>query len=126
MERHAAAEKKARAAQVLTKAVLRAAEILGISQKELAAIVGVSPATLSRVAGGQKFLSPQSKEGELALLFVRVFRSLDALLGGDEANARTWLRSENLYLAGTPAERMQSVKGLVDVADYLDAMRGKT
>ncbi len=126
MERNATAERQARAAQVLTKAVLRAAGILELSQKELAGIIGVSAATLSRIAGGQKSLLPQSKEGELALLFVRAFRSLDALLGGDEANARTWLRSENLYLAGVPAELMQSVRGLVDVADYLDAMRGKT
>lgn len=126
MDRRATAEAQARAAHVLTKAVLRAADILGISQKELAAIIGVSAATLSRVASGQKLLSPQTKEGELALLFVRVFRSLDALLGGDDTNSRIWLRTENLYLAGVPAELMQSVRGLVDVADFLDAMRGKT
>ena len=126
MDRRATAESQTRAAQVLTRAVLRAADILGVSQKELAAIIGVSAATLSRLAGGQKLLAPDTKEGELALLFVRVFRSLDALLGGDDANSRTWLRSENLYLAGVPIELMQSVRGLVDVADYLDAMRGKT
>lgn len=119
------AERQVRVAEVLTKAVLRAARILDLSQKELAAIIGVSPATLSRIAGGQKNLAPDTKEGELALLFVRVFRSLDALLGGDDENGRIWLRTQNLYLAGVPLDRMQSVKGLVDVADYLDAMRGK-
>ena len=120
------AEREARVAAVLTKAALRAAALLEISQRELAAIVGVSPATLSRIASGQRSFSPATKEGELALLFVRVFRSLDALFGGDDVNSRAWLRTENLYLAGIPIELMQRVKGLVDVADYLDAMRGKT
>jgi len=120
-----AAARKARAAEVLTKAALRAASVLGLSQRELAAIVGVSPATLSRLAGGTALLSPDTKEGELALLFVAVFRSLDALLGGNDAQSRSWLRSWNHYLQGVPLERMQSVRGLVDVGAYLDGMRGK-
>lgn len=119
------AERKARAAEVLTKAVLRAAAILGLAQRELAAIVGVSPATLSRIAGGSAQLAPATKEGELALLFVAVFRSLDTLLGGDEEQCRLWLRSRNHYLQGVPLELMQSVRGLVDVGAYLDGMRGK-
>lgn len=86
----------------------------------------MSAATLSRIHGGQRLLTPESKEGELALLFLRVFRSLDALLGGDDANARIWLRTENRALKGVPLERMQRVEGLADVAGYLDAMRGKT
>ena len=125
MERQPA-ERDARAAEVLTKAVLRAAQLLRISQKELAAIVGVSPATLSRIAGGRKRLSPSDKEGELALLFLRVFRSLDALLGGDEENCRRWLRGSHTALQGVPLELMQSIPGLVHVVEYLDGMRGKS
>lgn len=111
---------------VLTRAVMRAAGLLGVSQKELSRILGVSAASLSRLASGERLLDPESKEGELGLLFVRIFRSLDALLGGDDENRRLWLRGENLYLGGVPLELMQSVRGLVDVAGYLDAMRGKT
>lgn len=125
MERNPAG-REARAAEVLTKAVLSAAQILGLSQKELAAIVGVSPATLSRVAGGRKRLSPADKEGELALLFLRVFRSLDALLGGDEENCRRWLRGSHATLQGVPLELMQNIRGLVHVGEYLDGMRGKS
>jgi hypothetical protein len=66
----------------------------------------------------------ESKEGELGLLFLRVFRSLDALVGGNLEQARAWLRAENDHLRGVPLQRMHKVEGLVDVADYLDALRG--
>jgi len=112
-------------AAVLRGAVLRAAELLGLSQKELAAVLGVSPATLSRLAGGGRGLDPASKEGELALLLVRVFRSLDALLGGHEAHLRAWFHAPNAHLGGIPAMCVRTVTGLVNVAEYLDAMRGK-
>jgi hypothetical protein len=108
---------------VLAKAVLRAAELLAVSRRELAAILGSSQASLSRMAHGRP-LPPQSKEGELALLFVRVFRSLDALLGGDTGHCRRWLRAYNHHLAGVPAELLTSVTGIARVAEYLDAMRG--
>lgn len=111
--------------QVLTKAVSRAASRLGLSSRELAAILGVSAATVSRL-GRSRNISPQGKEGELALLLLRVFRSLDALLGADAEQARSWLRSVNRHLGGVPAELIQSAGGLVHVADYLDAMRGKS
>jgi transcriptional regulator with XRE-family HTH domain len=110
---------------VLTRALLRAARMLGLSQKETARIVGVSPASLSRLATGTRPLDPESKEGECALLLIRVFRSLDALLGGRETDVRAWFHAENAHLGGVPAERVASITGLVSVAEYLDAMRGK-
>lgn len=113
-------------AVVLTKAVIRAGQLLGLSQRELGELLGLSPASVSRMHGGKLLLDPTSKEGELALLFLRIFRSLDALLGGARESLRAWLRTENLHLAGIPLERMKTIQGLVDVAVYLDAMRGKT
>ena len=107
---------------VLTRAVVRAAEILDLSGKEIAGVLGVSPASRSRLARGRE-IRPDSKEGELALLFLRVFRSLDALLGGDAEGCRRWLRAYNSHLAGVPAELLRTVAGLAGVAEYLDAMR---
>jgi hypothetical protein len=46
-------------------------------------------------------------------------------VGGGVEAAREWLHAENAHLAGVPAHRIQSVTGLVDVVEYLDAMRGK-
>jgi hypothetical protein len=109
---------------VLAKAVLSAAERLDLRQRDLAAIIGASEASVSRLQHGHP-LEPESKEGELALLLLRVFRSLDALVGGDDAKAREWLHAGNLHLGGVPADRIRSVEGLVDVVQYLDAMRGR-
>lgn len=108
---------------VATKAVLRAAGRLGVSNKILGAIIGVSEATVSRMGSGTYTLSPGDKPFELALLFVRLFRSLDAIAGGDEAVAAAWLRSDNTALGGTPLTLVQSVSGLVHVLGYLDARR---
>lgn len=111
------------AGPVLTRATRRAAERLDLTQKDLAQIIGVSPATVSRLP--HRPLDPAAKEGELAVLFVRMFRSLDALVGGNVDSARKWLHAENRHLGGVPAQLIQTVAGLVDVVEYLDAMRGK-
>ncbi len=109
---------------VVTKAVLRVAAALDVSQKELARILGLSEATVSRLMSGKLLVDAASKEGELSLLLIRLFRSLDALVG-DEAKARAWFHADNHHLAGVPAERVRTVEGLVHVAEYLDAMRGQ-
>jgi hypothetical protein len=111
-------------ASVLAKAALSAAERLGLRNKQLGVIIGASEASVSRLRAGRG-LDPEKKEGELALLFLRLYRSLDALVGGDDAKARTWLSSANDHIGGVPAERIRTVEGLIDVVQYLDAMRGK-
>jgi transcriptional regulator with XRE-family HTH domain len=108
---------------VLTKALLRAAELLELSSANLARILGVSEASVSRLASGARSVDPDSKEGELALLLVRVYRSLDALVGTDAAQRKAWLHSANRALNGKPAELIQRADGLVSVVNYLDAMR---
>lgn len=108
---------------VLTKAALRAAERLGIPGRQLAEIIGVSEATVSRWKRGEAALESGSKQFQLAALFVRAFRSLDAITGGDEAVARTWFKAPNTALAARPIERMLTVQGLVDVTTYLDGRR---
>jgi hypothetical protein len=111
-------------AAVLAKATINAASRLGIRNKHLAEVIGTSEASVSRLRSGRA-LDPQGKEGELALLFLRLYRSLDALVGGDDAKARDWLRAANHHIRGIPAERIRTVEGLVDVVQYLDAMRGR-
>ncbi|MBI3202429.1 MAG: DUF2384 domain-containing protein [Myxococcales bacterium] len=113
------------AAAVLTRATLRAAERLGLSQRELATVLGVSAASLSRL-GKRRQVDPASKEGELALLFLRAFRSLDSIVGGDADAARAWLHAENDHLVGVPSVLIARVDGLVRVVEYLDALRGES
>jgi transcriptional regulator with XRE-family HTH domain len=118
------AQNRPTAPAVLTKALERAAERLGFTDREVAAVLGVSPSSVSRLFHGTRTIDPESKEGELALVFLRVFRSLDGLLGGDGEQSRRWLRAYNRHVAGVPADLVQTAQGLVRVADYLDALRG--
>ena len=113
------------AGATLSKAVRNAASLLEIKQNSLARILGVSPATASRLCAGTYQLSPErGKEWELAILLVRLFRSLDGLLGHD-ADARKWLVSDNLGLGQRPLTMMESAEGLVQVLHYVDAHRGR-
>ena len=122
---HAKSASAADSKAVLSRATVRAAQFLGIPQADLADIIGVSEATMSRIANGQKSLEPGTKPWQLAALFVRLFRSLDAIVGSDDTAARAWLRSENLALGGVPLELIRDPAGLVRTVDYLDAARAR-
>lgn len=111
--------------RVLTAAVMRAAEFLEITQSTLAQILGLSPATVSRMANGSYTLDHDKKEWELAALFVRLFRSLDALIGANDAAAKDWMSGNNTGLIGRPVDLIRSTEGLVRVVQYLDAARGR-
>jgi Antitoxin Xre/MbcA/ParS C-terminal toxin-binding domain/Antitoxin Xre-like helix-turn-helix domain len=106
--------------RVLAAALVSAGKELGLTQAELGAVIGRDRTAISR---GQ--LDPDSKSGELALLLIRAYRALFALVGGDAALMRHWMHTENVHTGGVPAEQIRSIQGLSRVVDYLDAMRGK-
>ena len=104
---------------VLTKALLNAGKSLGLSQAELGQVIGRDRTSLNRS------ISESSKAGELALLFIRCYRSLYVLVGGDSGEMKHWMHTNNLHTGGVPAEQVKTVAGLARVVDYLDALRGK-
>ena len=108
---------------VLGKATVRAAEGLGLSGKALAEVIGLSEPTVSRIKKAETGIDPEGKSGELALLLVRTFRSLDALVGGDEDKRKLWMSTSNRELNGVPLELVKKVDGLLRVLAYLDVMR---
>lgn len=108
------------ASETLTKAFLNTGKALGLTQDDLGTVIGRDRTVFRR--GG---VDPASKSGELALLLIRVYRSLYALVGGQEQDLRHWMHTENLHTGGIPAEQVRSVAGLVNVVEYLDAIRGK-
>lgn len=110
-------------AAVVTKATLRAADRLGLKSAAVARVIGVSEPTLSRMRRGDYLLSRDQKPFELAVLFIRLYRSLDAIVDGDDKVARSWMRNENTALKGRPLELIQSIAGLTHVIQYLDARR---
>lgn len=107
-------------AHILAKAVLNAGKALGLRQSEVCNMVGRDRSSLSRSG-----IDPTSRNGELALLLVRCYRSLYALMDGDIELMQHWMQSRNHHTGGVPAEQMRSVTGLVRVCEYLDAIRGK-
>ena len=114
---------RAAVAGVVTEAVIRAADQLGVNAKSLSAVLGVSEATVSRMRRKEFLLERGTKPFELGVLFVRLFRSLDAIVGGDETVAKAWIKNQNLALEARPLEKISTIAGLIDVIAYLDSRR---
>ena len=110
-------------AAVVTRAAVRAADRLRIRSNALARIVGVSEPTVSRMRKGDYVVERGSKAFELVVLFVRFYRSLDAIVGGDDKVAAEWLKNNNTALNATPLQMIQTVTGLVNAIEYLDSRR---
>jgi transcriptional regulator with XRE-family HTH domain len=108
---------------VVTKATLRAAERLGIKNTVLAKILGVSEPTISRMRQGNYKLDRGQKAFELAILLVRLYRSLDGIVAGEDHVAADWLKNQNTALDGIPLDLIQSVSGLTNVIAYIDSRR---
>jgi hypothetical protein len=112
--------------RVLTKALIRLSEHLHLTRQELSAIIGPSEASLCRIFTKANYhLDPASKEGQLAILLLRLYRGLDALFGGNATQCEQWLRSDNLHLHEKPILLIRSIEGLIITIQYVDAMRGK-
>jgi DNA-binding XRE family transcriptional regulator len=110
-------------ALVLMKAFNNACSELGVNKTQAGKIIGVNRSTLSRKETNG--FAPESKPGELSLHFIRLYRSLFAISGGDKGFMQHWFTTENTSLGGIPADKVQSVLGLIQANEYLDAMRGK-
>ncbi len=111
--------------KVLTTAITRIAEFWGLTNAKLGSVLGLSQATVSRLRSGRSELDPASKSFEAGQFLLRLFRSLDALLGSDDLAARTWLATPNLDLEARPLDLIDSFKGLMTVCDYVDAHRAR-
>lgn len=114
--------------EILTKALEKLTNQLQLSRQELMLIVGPSEPTLCRYFNPNNhssYLDPSSKEGEVAILLIRIYKSLDVLFGGNIEQSRLWLRNKNQHLDGIPIDLMKSIEGIVKVVQYLDAIRGK-
>jgi len=110
---------------VLSKAFCNMAKFCSFTGKDIKQMTGISESSFTRLNHGERFISPTSKEGEIALLLLRIYRSLNAIVGNNHEKAKRWLNSQNQYFQKKPIEEMMTIPGLVSVVNYLDAMRGK-
>jgi len=118
---------------IVANSLMEASRFLGVTQEQTAAAIGVSRATIARMKkratdnlANDEAISSSSKAFELALLVIRIYRSLYAILGGNQQAMKHWMTTPNRHLANEkPVELIQSAMGLGRVIWYLDAMRGK-
>ena len=110
-------------ALVINKAYNNACQKLGLTKIEKSKILGLDPSTLSRKS--EKGFAPESITGQLQLSFIRLYRSLYAIAGGDNEFMKHWYSTENKALNGVPKNLCLKIEGLVRANQYLSAMRGK-
>jgi uncharacterized protein (DUF2384 family) len=110
---------------LVAKAIQRIADFWGMTNDGLGEILGLSASTVSRLRNGSWNFQAGTKSFELAQYLMRLFRSLDSLMGSDDLAARSWLASENCDLGGRPIDLIQTIRGLSDVADYVDDYRAR-
>lgn len=105
------------ARRVLATATQRAGHALGLSTAQTAAIVGC---TLTDFTNG---LDPQSEPGRRALILIRIYQSLEVLVGGDSQLLQQWMTGNNQGIQGVPSEQIQTPEGMATILSYLEAMR---
>ncbi|MDA0910632.1 MAG: MbcA/ParS/Xre antitoxin family protein [Proteobacteria bacterium] len=112
---------------IIAKSLENVSKLYNISQSDIARILHMSNSAFSKAKKtNSNTFSPETSTGELALYFIKIIRSLDAIYGGNETVCKKWLTNNNNDLSGnTPMDLMKSVKGLVLVMNYLDYYRGR-
>lgn len=110
--------------RVLSQAVVEAARRMKINSTDLGSILGFSQPTSSRLMNAQYAIKEGAKEWELSAHFVRLYRSLSSLVGGNDDLAADWLSSQNkAFNQQTPISYIKRVDGLIYACEYLDTHR---
>lgn len=113
-------------ADALSKALSEAAKRLHIGPTALGKIIGVSQPTASRLIRGQVCLRTKTKEWELSVFVVRLYRALYSLVDGDDSLAQEWLHAPNRAFAeARPIDVIERVDGLIYTCEYLNALRAR-
>lgn len=111
--------------ELLAEAVRRIADFWNLTNEGLGDILGLSGSTVSRLRSGAWRFQSGTKSFELAQYLTRLFRSLDSMMGSDDAAAKSWLAADNADLDGKPIELIRTIRGLMMVTDYIDDFRSK-
>ncbi|AVN26604.1 antitoxin Xre/MbcA/ParS toxin-binding domain-containing protein [Acinetobacter indicus] len=116
---HKTSEKIAKQKKVLAKAVLSSAKQLGLTQEQLAIVLNLdSMETLNSLE-----LDPDSSQGELAIILIRIAISLDALTGGETKWMQHFMKSPSKLTKGIPIEQIQTTEGLTTVLNVTEGLR---
>ena len=108
--------------KVLAKAFLNVSNQLNLNQTQIAAIIEISIAVVIQLQTEMN-IDPISKQGELALLIIKLFRTLHNLSGGYLDWIRHFLESKNRVTGGIPIKQIETERGLVSVLQFVEAIR---
>ena len=112
-------------AELVTEAFVEAGRELGLTLTQMAAIIGVSSSTMKNYSRGAATIA-STKDQELSLGFIRVYRALFAILGGNQEQMRYWMKTPNRHFNNqVPTDLAGNYQGLAELNVYLDAMRGR-
>ena len=112
-------------AQLITEAYVEAGRELGLTLRQMAAVIGVSEPAMKNYSRGSAAIR-SAKSQELSLGFIRVYRALFAILGGNHDQLRHWMNTPNRHFKGqVPTQLAATYQGLAELNVYLDAMRGR-
>jgi len=106
---------------ILMGAFDKAGSELKLSTSEKSKILGIHPSTFVRNIN--KGYSPQSKTGELQLLFIQLYKALYQMTSGDKVLMQHWFCCDNKALNGSPKILCRSTDGLIRTMQYLKPFR---
>ena len=107
--------------KVLAKAFFNTGEQLKLTQSQISSILGVSELQVMTIKVHME-IEPMSKQGELALLFIRLFNKLYKISGGDLDWIQHFLNSKNRMTGGVPIKQIESTNGLVSVLQFVESI----
>ncbi|HCN71965.1 MAG TPA: hypothetical protein DIS96_09680 [Pusillimonas sp.] len=107
---------------VLATALLNAGTQLNLNHSELAAVLGLHRSAISRLKQTLQ-LKPESKQGELALMLIRIHQALHALSDGNLPWMQHFMHSPNHLTGQVPAHQIQNIEGLIKVVLCVEALQ---
>ena len=109
---------------VLAKSLPNTADQLGLKEAQLASIIGVNCDFISNLKANPE-LDPATKQGELAILLIEIYRAVYVLSGRDSEWIHYFMNSYNDATKGVPIEQIQTISGLNKVLHFVDSVRAK-
>lgn len=110
--------------KVLTKASWKAAELLGLKPEQFVRILHLECLDMNLSEASLMFDS-NSKQGEIALILIRIYKALYHLNGGDIKWMHHFLNSPNLLTGGIPMAQLESMSGLLSVLNTVESLQHK-
>ena len=110
--------------KVLTKASWKAAELLGLKPEQFVRILHLECLDMN-LSEATLMFDPNSKQGEIALILIRIYKALYHLNGGDIKWMHHFLNSPNLLTGGIPIEQLESMSGLLSVLNTVESLQYK-